>query len=130
MNEDYTDFLDEFLLQIEDGFDFTPESVKEVLSHLYPSVEIKVEDHADHNKISLPPHQVWCCDSGEGEVTPVKRAYAVMSEWHSGALIRCLIHITWVSPIRNYRKLGNYGMFVWDDMADEEVPGKIIYGTV
>lgn len=67
----------------------------------YPQTEFIFEDSSDLH--ALQPGEIWCCDGGSGEVTPILRAtggsrYSISES--SGFPTRCWVQRGYVSPNR------------------------------
>lgn len=100
------------------------EGYEDKLVRRYPNAEFTFEGNAE-----LPAkkdHQVWCCDSGRGEVDPILVPYCTSSRIGPAGVIAATFEGIWVSPRQlpgcdEGEMVRYYGMDLWDDFKDDLV---------
>lgn len=131
--EYFGDKNEEVMLRFEDfltGFDGETDTsvVVEGLRNEFGGFTIHIEH--DPDPVKLGDRQVWSCDSGEGEVTPIPlwRHFALTVE--KGKVTYAEINKIWGSP--TVRQGGDivsrFGCVVWDDDIEDILPETQLYG--
>ena len=94
--DELSEKLDSFLIDHGRSPDLVYLLLKE-----YPGIEVRQEVGSDAGLRKLNPGQVWCCDSGSGEVEPVRVAYAsCASISYARGVERVVLDYAYVSPVR------------------------------
>lgn len=120
MDMDFEESFKDFLLQC------TAENVVERINRRYPGVDIVLGEGPDLPE--LVKHEVWCCECGCGEITPVKTVmYSMYAIDRDENLQEVILETHWTSP--HTRNGGHEGLFVWNNQTDVEVCGKYMPGT-
>lgn len=115
--------------------DLLGEGYKEKILEKYPNA--KWEFLGDNELPKISSVQVWCCNCGCGEKDPVLVPclnYSVISDEESGdGLLEGHVTGNWQSPCKIYSSDGesfeHFGMFLWDNVMDNEVPNITLEGS-
>ncbi|QYC52550.1 hypothetical protein [Salmonella phage SSBI34] len=124
INEKAMDDFEEFLNSL-DGL--SVEDAEMRILRFYPDLQLSIDE--DEDPVELKEHQVWCCDSGKGEITPIPVYRHFYMHVDKGNLVTADINKVWVSPnTYGENPYRHYGCVVWDDSIEDIIPETQLYG--